>query len=203
MNEHDIIFTLSDKEKIVIQATDPIDELHCCYDVPIVFSDGSTAIGSDTNVRFALRKFSENLRKALEGQLKLHPSITQDLGYLANEEMQDKPGLSYRKFNGIDHWVGWDYFLWGTGGDITLNTWLYNDENGAIVFEITPSYSSYIGIKKKDPRYLSYKDWIKNYKPCVVKKIPQDVAQQWLEQVEDISKRIDDNVERIFAPENK
>jgi len=197
MNKHELIFKLNDSEKIIIQATDPVDDLHCCYRAPIVFFENTTEYTIlDDTISLAMRDFSRLLQKALHNKLKLHQSITKDLGYLSNEDTQEKPGLFYKKVEGYDRWIGMDYFLWGLGGDNALSAWLYNDEKGSIIFEITPDYPWMFDDSKKNPGYMSYKKWIKTYKPCVVRKISQDVAEKWLEQAEYILKKMNENMAR-------
>lgn len=203
MKNHELIFQLNDKEKIIIQTSDPLEEIHCCYEAPIIFFDGIHSIVCGEDVADAMRELRDHLQKALQGELKLHRSIVQDLGYLASEELQDRANLVYRKVGDVERWVGWDYYLWGIGGDNRANVWLYNDADGAIVFKITPGYPWLFESNSSDPQYVPYEEWIKTYKPLVVRHIPVAVAREWLAQAEFLVKKIDENIARIFSKDRQ
>ena len=69
------------------------------------------------------------------------------------------------------------------------NSWLYNDEKGNIIFEITPFYSWHNTTKKTNPEKISYKEWIKNYKPAVKTIIPKENLKQWIRQADEFGKK--------------
>ncbi|HLJ31366.1 MAG TPA: hypothetical protein VKU36_02930 [Candidatus Babeliales bacterium] len=75
-------------------------------------------------------------------------------------------------------------------------TWIYNDQNGNIILEITPAYPYFYCDKKEEPNYVSYKKWIKNYQPYVIAEIPRSTALGWLKIAEHIIKTVDDNINR-------
>ena len=201
MNKHNIIFKLNNEENIVIELENPIEELDCCSEAPIIFFHGSKkVILSTDSVRNNMIILSNLLTKALSNKLQLHESIIEDIGYLYNQysdylwnkksKVQDNFG--YSKLDGRDTWVGNNYSLW----DSDLASWIYNDTDASIVFEVTPVYPEDFFCTKRKPQKVSYQEWIKGYAPYLIKKIPHNVAQQWLAQANDILKQIDENVER-------
>ncbi|HEV2916677.1 MAG TPA: hypothetical protein VGW78_02925 [Candidatus Babeliales bacterium] len=126
MNKNSIIFPLNESERIVIALEEPFDVVHCCYQAPIILYFENNKYSSKNDViRYYIEIFIVLLSKALNNALELHDSIKKDIGYLANEELQNKPGLVYKKTNTIASWVGEDYSLW-SGDD--FSTWLYNDK---------------------------------------------------------------------------
>lgn len=59
------------------------------------------------------------------------------------------------------------------------SSWLYNDKDGNIIFEISPTYE-FFGIRKQDnPNFISYKKFIQNYKVLVHKIIPKETLMLW------------------------
>jgi hypothetical protein len=44
--------------------------------------------------------------------------------------------------------------------------------------------------------YVSYNEWIKAYKSCLMTTIPYDIARQWLERASNIEQRIFANIAR-------
>ena len=62
------------------------------------------------------------------------------------------------------------------------NSWFYNDEDGNIVFEITPFYPFHYETKKSHPDFITYKQFMKNYKPIVKMIIPKERFIEWNEQ---------------------
>ena len=84
------------------------------------------------------------------------------------------------------HWVIYDYRMWSGSTDINnrVTTWLYNDRDGNIIFEVTKTYSWFYiqdgDIERSD--FVYYEDFIKDYKSLMHYVIPRDVAILWLEQ---------------------
>ena len=62
-------------------------------------------------------------------------------------------------------------------------SWFYNDKDGNIIFEISPYYHwSKIEDAENQPGYVTYEDFIKNYKVVIRKTIPRETLIQWNEQ---------------------
>ena len=191
---NEIVFTLDHDNRIVVQLEHSLNDIHCCYRAPIIFlsNDVSYRI-CQRSIQDSLETFVEKLTKALNSQLKLHESITMDIGYLCNESGQEKSSVTYTE-DGL--WVGWDNKLWASGKP-NLDTWLYNNKNGEIILEITPSYKWHNPDLDRGADYIPYEEWIKSYKPLLIRTIPTDVAKQWLEQADEIVKKIDENIARM------
>lgn len=192
-----ISFKLDLEEKISIHIDEEaFNSIGCCSISKVFFHQKNIKykLFHDLTL-FTLEKFSFFLEQALTSKLLLHESITQDIGYLWNQELQDKPGLTYQYKEGIKKWVGIDNHLWSTRSKDTLKlaSWLYNDNNKNIIFEITPTYPWYLCeenyARNKFQSYIPYEEWIKNYKPLLIRIIPREIAQQWLNQAQEILKK--------------
>lgn len=193
-----IIFDLNDQEKIFIETEGPLEALPCYCRIPVVFSWKNKEYllsqwGLPEDVIF-LRNI---LIKALNNELQLHESITQDFRYLNNiflEHNQERalddndddywlpcPGFVYPEDN-CWFWIGMNYQVWRHRPWVT---WMYNDKNGNIILEITPEYP-YLFTNGKRKIKKPFQEWLKSYKPLVVRIVPVEVAVQWLEQANKI-----------------
>lgn len=74
-----------------------------------------------------------------------------------------------------------------------FNSWMYNNQNGDVIFEITPFYPFHHETKKTHPGFVTYKKWIKDYKPTVITTIPKENLKQWIIQAKEL--------EKIYFPE--
>lgn len=202
MNKNDIVFKLSDTEKIVIELEEEIQNIDCCSQAPIVFlQDSKRIILSKDSVRENMTILSGLLTDALYNKLQLHESITEDIGYvynqysdfLWNKKSKASNNFGYTKLEGRDTWAGNNYHLWSS----SLTSWIYNDIDGSIIFELTPMYPEDFYYTKKKPQKIPYHEWIKGYAPYLIEKIPQSVAQRWLAQANDILEQISENIERL------
>jgi hypothetical protein len=54
---------------------------------------------------------------------------------------------------------------------------------------------------QQQKNYIPYEEWIKNYKPLLIRTIPKDVAEQWLNQAQEILKKIEENTPRLHTQE--
>src|SRR5438445_8769104 len=192
MYPYDIIFVLNETKKLVVELEQPFEQLPCYCQTTIIFYDGSTeyVLNLNDDLESSMDRFSASLSRSLSKDLPLHKSITKDIGYLNNEyltyalnddddddEWQLNPNLVYEDEFGS--WVGFQYQIWSCR---YWAAWMYNDENGAIVFEITPRYPGIFLEKDEQVGIPSYEDWIQSYKPAFIQVIPQDIAQNWLKQ---------------------
>jgi hypothetical protein len=201
MNKDKIIFPWKDKDKLELQISEPLDTMTCCSRGTIIFHiDNIKYKFSISDVQGHMECFRDTLRKSLAGNCKLHKSITQNIGYLWNEAYRDKPGFVYEgKENEVKLWVGETFRKWVSGkkGIERFSSWIYNDKNDSIILEITPDYPWYDSDTTTYKNYVPYEEWIKSYKPLVIKTIPHEVARQWLEQAEYIVNKIGENIERM------
>ena len=198
MKKYEIILLLNADEKIRIKFEESTEKWLPDDKIPINFININTNIILDERfIDEALSTFCIKLNKALRYELKFHDSINKDIGFLWNEELQNKPGLSYSKLEGNDYWVGLYNLLWETPGYCKpkLSTWIYNDSDGEIILEITPSYPWHFTDPEEldDKDYVPYEEWIKTYKPLLIRKISKEIALRWKEQVEEILSILEKN----------
>jgi hypothetical protein len=150
-------------------------------------------IGHDTILEFA-EKIHLLMQVAVANKLLLHPSIS-NLGLMSNQHTyllwnsdEDLP----KSFVDIDSedgiwWVGSQYKL---SGYKNRTAWLYNDEYGNIIFEITPWYNS---LKNGKHEAMSFQKWSENYKSILKRVIAPDIAQQWIQQAKELIELIYEN----------
>lgn len=201
MYPYDIVFKLNNDEKFIVELDNYIEKLPCYCFIPIVFFIKQQGyVLSEWGLPEIVQPLRDNLVKAVNNEMQLHKSITQDIGYLENisfeydnkqAEIADKidedywqphPDLMYTQDENFFSWIGNAYNIWGHGN---LATWIYNDKQGNIVFEITPRYPGLFA-EDKSGINISFEDWMKTYKPFVVRIISPEVAQQWIEQANKI-----------------
>jgi hypothetical protein len=194
MNINKIVFKLNEQEKIIIELEESFENIDCCYREHMNFyrDDKILCHFSLDTIRYYLATLQILLKSALANKLQLHESITLDVGFLDNEDCQEKKNLVY---DGV-HWVGRKYaFIAGYLNEKSwFSSWIYNDISGNIIFELTPKYRWYFYVKKEAKKYkdyIPYEEWIKNYKPLLIRTIPKDVAEQWLHQAQEILKNIE------------
>jgi hypothetical protein len=127
----------------------------------------------------------------VNNKAKLHASIAdQDLGYLRNKglhECGNSPELDQENHLPAT--------LWSPTGNKEgiCTTWLYNNDQGDIIMQITPSYRWHFFDPKEDENYITYEEFMQNYQPILFRTIPKEVAQEWLIQVEQLAAKIKDN----------
>lgn len=206
MIKNNIVFNLNDTEKIIIKLEDHISLVHCCYQEFIVFKQNNNEyLLAKDSIRFKLQCFVSILSKALENKLLLHKSIISDIGYSYNEHRQGKAGFVFEKDGNNDYetWVGYKYLLWG----YEATSWIYNDNKENIIFEITPRFPGKATYPDPAEQFsedqiansLWYEEWIKDYKPILIRVIPRATAQQWLDQANQILEIIEENINRMRA----
>lgn len=71
-----------------------------------------------------------------------------------------------------------------------FNSWMYNDQEGNVIFEITPFYPWHGETKKSNPDFISYKEFMKDYKPIIKTIIPKENLKQWIKQAEMLDKML-------------
>jgi len=186
----DIIdFNLNDSTIIRIASNIKIELLNCCEDITMyLLKNDKTYLLTISPLQEDIFILKSALKKALQNQFSLHPSINQDIGILWNQCLQCKPGLTYKKLEKRNSWVGLSYLLWGYG---ELATWIYNDADGNIVLHITPVYRNKWEDNEEDDdeeaNDLAYKEWMATeYKPLLTTILSPDIAQAWLNQAEHI-----------------
>lgn len=188
-----LILKLSENELIKILTVDHINfnKVDFCYgEIQAYFVSGKEVplcIGEETASSFFI-SFINNFKKAIDNELQLHESLTRNLGILYNEYHQDQPGffMVSSQDGSSKYWVGANYSVWSTYNTTKsmLTSWLYNDSEGNIIFEITKNYKwSTCPDDPQDPDFMTYEDFMKDYKPLIHRAIHRDIAVQWLEEV--------------------
>lgn len=207
MKQYEIEFRLNKIEKIVFMSENPIASTHCCSEASIIFTENNHQFLLDEKgaIRFNLECLIGVLAPAIENKLKLHGSIQKDIGYLYNDELQNKPkpDLIYEERTEIKRWIGEKYSLWY--GEFP--TWIYNNQAGEIIFEMTPYFPGRPTYPSKDElptieeieNSKWYDEWIKDYEPILIRIIPREVAQQWLDKANGILEQIEENIIRMRA----
>ncbi len=183
---YNIDFVINKKTIIRICLDTNVKLLGCCQDIDIILliNNKNYLLGSG-DLQDRMYTLKNALKKALENQFQLHPSITADIGYFYNEELQFKPGFIYEKFENRDYWIGRNYLLW----NYDFATWLYNDSDGNIILHITSIYlGNWIGEsddEEADAR--AYESWMATeYKPFYTTIISPATARLWLRLAENV-----------------
>ncbi len=184
-----IDFAVNNKFIVVMEMHISLLEIHLFTESPVYLEqEGNKILLSEDSIRENMNVLDYIFTRAILGQYTLHESIKKDIGYLYNEELQEKPGLFYKKLDNRDYWVGYSYKLWSSGINAT---WIYNNDKEAIILEITPVYPGYF-----DESYeTSYDEWIKFYKPYLIKEISVETAKDWLFKSRSLLNQIDKNIE--------
>jgi hypothetical protein len=173
-----------------------LEDIHFCDDIEIYFiSDNQDYRLFFDCFQYTLRSFIADFNDAVNNKLSLHPSIKQDLGYLWSEEcfgVSSGSKLTLER-DEDDNWVGERYILWSSsdGLDQKLTTWLYNNENGKIILEITPSYKWHFQDPEPGENYITYQQFIKNYQPLLFRTIDREVAKKWIIEAQEILSRVE------------
>lgn len=194
-----LTFFLTNKEKILIQQ-DLNDLIDLCYESPIFWIDSSKELLlSHDSVRMNMGWFNGMLHQALLDKLKLPNSINQNIGYQYNRDInEDNPNIEYEKIETIKSWIGNRYKLWSN----SVETWMYNDDHGNIILEITPVYPKTFRDPEEDLDMQDYQNWMKSYAPILIRTIPRNIAETWLKQTEDILEEIKANI-KMLQEKNK
>lgn len=188
---------LSNSEYVKIIASENINWAEidfCCSNIIAYFMDNKNehfAIGRETAGDFFIPLIG-NFKKTINNKLKLHESIIQNLGFMENEYCHDLPHEKIKFFmvpmitGQGTYWIGSNYGVWNFSDKNVnpyINTWLYNDSEGNIIFEVTPLYKwSFLPDDLQDPNFVTYEEFMKDYKPLIHRVIPKKVAIKWLKQ---------------------
>jgi len=126
----------------------------------------------------------EHLLSCSKNKLKLHDSLQEHLlGFYKNQyrKKRYRKNLIYEVSDcNYSYWVGDKYVLFNAAGKGNPDSWLYNDKDGNIVFEITPVYPWFYSDPEPDETFLKYSEWMKTYQPYLKRVISKDIAERWL-----------------------
>lgn len=70
----------------------------------------------------------------------------------------------------------------------SIITFLYNVDN-EIYLEIAKSYPWHLSDSKQADNFITFDEFIKDYRPCFVKKMDLDLIQSWIRQCERLEKK--------------
>lgn len=187
-----IILKLNNLEYFEILFSDP-KPIFCCEEIELFFCNGKIKLQlSNDFAEETISSLKILLTKAINNNLWLDESIDKNLGYLWNDDLHKYSDPNFKPSKNHPDWAGLNYHMWSTN-DIALDitdTWLYNDSDGNIILEITPRYKWLFGDldskPEDDPNFITYNEFMKNYQPYISRIIPLKVAQQWLQQANEL-----------------
>jgi len=190
ITEQTIIFKIADDQAIIIKNL-------CCegdhfyrYDPIEIFfynKDICYLLSQHDYLLCQLEEFYGALKKAMQDKLELIDPLC-DLGYLWNQYLHK----SNQDNEEIEDDVEWDvrtYLVWSGKG---YDTWLYTKESNVLI-QITPTYKWHYLDPEEHLDFVPYDEWIKNYKSLFTIEIDKKTAQEWLEAIEELLKKIIEN----------
>lgn len=209
MNE--LILRLSDLEYIKIMTRDGVaftEVDYCCGEIVMYYflQNNKICIGEQTAGLF-FTALIKRMIKVIEYHLQLDSSILENLGILENEYCHELPYIGSKfvmisiKDSHETYWVGEKYALCNTYNTTNpkLSTWLYHDKQ-KILLEVTPLYKwSFIPDDLDDPDFITYDEFMKNYKPLIHRVIPHQIAVQWLDQLMQAYRSLFTNEQNFLA----
>ena len=139
--------------------------------------------------------FSRDLRDCFRAllinkrPLEVPLSEPNELGYLYNQRMEEK--IPYDEWGHIDTCIA-RHADAKEPEEQEVAIWLYNDEQGHIVFYMGELYTD--SLKKRGIRYSKF---IKNYQPVAVEIIPHTIVRKWLMQSDYLEWQLQEN-ERLW-----
>lgn len=156
----------------------PLNELllFCKIHVMFVGRHNSFIIGHDVAITI-IEEFIAGLFGAVNNERLLDASCY-NIGFVANEYDQYyfkekiRDAKNSFKMDSEDFWIGYKYLLFGCKNK---TTWLYNNQHGKSILEITPYFNNYSRINK------TYAQWIKYYKPILKLTLNKDIMVQWID----------------------
>ena len=181
-------FIISDTQyiKIIPESFDK-DDCEVCIQFDIDYIDEEHNIC----IRFGYKQLSSfcysiaqsgRIQKLIDGKM-IFDQVT-DLGFQCNRYFEGL--IKHTDIIEKYHFVGNDHKRISP----CFNSWLYNDKDGNIWFEITPFYPWHGTNKRSYPEKISYKEWIKDYKPTLKTMIPKENLLQWIEQAKELKKSL-------------
>ena len=190
MNKNLLILSVNDHAKIIMRLNHPNDMIEASYQVRFIWKNYN-------HERFLTYNFLSSemetlkilLNMALKNELQLDSSYTKNIGYYWNYCINMKNATD--RF-GDDYSILKEYFIMNS-------IFLYNDLQGNIILEIAALYPDTYVYGKKKRSYNFFLNWMKIYKPVFKQIIPQELAQQWIDQATQILTIIDKNTEELYA----
>ena len=151
------------------------------------------------SVGFDLGDLIDNINQCLNNKKRIPKELGKnaDLGLLWNNHIQkiilaEEAG---KPFNSLD-WAGISLFFLDNkcAGFKNCNTFLYNDEQGNIIFETSAAYPWFFEDAPSPKLNISYNDWLPQYKILYKTTISREVAQEWIKQLNELYEKLDANM---------
>ncbi len=203
MNLDVLTFFINDQERFVILLDCPDNIIHSCNfsNLNLFVNDKQIIIGKSIVDDYA-QELKSKLILALSNKLQLHSSIQKNIGYYWNQDLnEENPNIYFNGGNKGKSWIGNKYFLWATDSSKKYEqygTWLYNDEQGNIIFEVTPTYPDTFVDLEDLADVKAYQEWMENsYQPFFTRIISKETAMQWLNQANQILEIIRENITNL------
>ena len=188
---YNFIFTINNQDYIkCIFGMVFVEELSSLQSIKILFHrDTEEYLLYEGRLYNGLEPFAARLQKVLNNKLLLALPINKGIGYVFNQYLSG----NMRGFS-----MGEIYLLWSPPDKIQPNvqTWLYNGQHGDIVLYITENYFWTYCDKSQGENYITYSEFMKNYKPTFSCIIPHQTARQWLAQCEYLLATVKENEAR-------
>jgi hypothetical protein len=202
------VFNLDETKKIIVDSDFPFKEVLPFDDVIIKFSNDFLFNLTEDCFQYLMNSLKGALTKGLKNHLQIPDFIDEDIGLLWNKELNNTKQWSMtnhdqQMLNNPES-LG-EYILFSTSGETypSLATWIYNNKNGEIVFQITPQYKWHFDDPKDGENFITYDEFIRNYKPLFTGIISPAVAKKWLKKINALLKLAKTNEQKCRAEQNQ
>ena len=151
------------------------------------------------SVGFELYDFAERIQKCLNNQIGTPTTFGKnvDLGLLWNEHWQklslaEKTGNTFKSWDWLaDNTI---FLQSSANGKHSCNTFLYNDDNGNIIFETSAAYPWFFKNAQSPELNISYDNWLPKYKILYKTIISRKIAQEWFIKLNDLYTKLESNM---------
>lgn len=189
-NKCSVSFNINEQEYFVIEIPHKsIDQLQSCEQLTGMYHTRDGRILPILNqyscIEGELDDLIEKLTCALDNKLEIDKAKFPNIGYQWNEDL-------YFASKGENFWPGAEYLCFSTANNI--ETFIYT-ENSIIYLEIIPTYPWLFGRAPKDLKKVSFKQFLKDYKPYARTTITRETAEKWLVTAQNLRDIIDRNAQ--------
>jgi len=162
-----------------------VERLHVFDEVEVEYvCDNQVIVLARDTVQHIVTVFFHILKKSLENKLQLDTSLAiEKVGYFFSQKMYLSVNESEEKDD-----IFSKYWVWSSPDNI--QTWLYNVD-GKIYLEISQTYPWLFSDPDEDESYVSFDDYMKNYKPIAIVELQEMLVQIWINQCHAILQSIE------------
>jgi hypothetical protein len=177
MNQDHIYIEIDQKNTIQFDLQTKLNDVFRYVETEIILciKDQTETLLFDDFLIVGLRELQWPLKQLLTGDFKLHPSITENIGYLWDEYLHDVELPSETDSKGHAFWVGSKYLVWNSARSKTA-TWLY-ENNGKFWFEVTPGYPWHFEEPKEGESLEPYEEFMNNYRPIALFELSRETLE--------------------------